>query len=36
MSSKYCGTVPYKQGTNDENIKETNTNFMHNVQLNPN
>ena len=34
MSSKYCGTVSYKQGTNDENIKETNTNFLsHNAQI---
>ena len=28
MSSKYCGTMPIKQRTNDEKKKETDANFL--------
>ena len=28
MSSKYCGTVLIKQGTNDENKRKKDANFM--------
>ena len=36
MSSKYCGTVLIKQGTNDENIKKQIQISWNNVPLNPN
>ena len=34
MSSKYCGTLPYKQGTYDENIRKQIQISWDNVLLN--